>query len=354
MFYKKLISVLIGICLVFGSLISLNAKAAEQITNDLFANKNITQQMQTKMYDGDKDSYQFLFGSNEIYIDFSHAMPLYVLNYEKSFSAENASDMVEMGEYYIVPVKSTSGRFIAFAEFKEIPSIENATTVLQQYSSSEYIDIYNELTEKFTNHAGEWEIVGTREGGYNEDFYRFITSGGEVFNQIMSYKHAYLVEDNSGFNILLVSDNNEKYFCFYNYMDGNTTFSAKDDTAFYDGDIILENVREQYEEYLKSDPNAVGNGGTNVDLNYDDNELMEDTTPDNLISSDIEYADITEEPTADTVNDLGGDVVFDVNASAGSGDVTNPKTGTTAPITTVIAVVIGIMGLIGLKKHYIE
>ncbi|MBQ8903768.1 MAG: hypothetical protein IJY73_05685 [Oscillospiraceae bacterium] len=322
MIIKKLLSGLFSFALIFTVSIPTSAFETTTVSNSLYAKESIATEIQSKMYADDESSYSFLFGTNDVTFDFDKAMPFYVLNYSKSIRAETASDMLEYAGYYIVPVLDKNNNFIAFAEFKQITDSEGVSDILNQYLAQGYEKEYNDLLDKCTNHLGEWEIIGASTGGYTEEFYEFIKSDNTIYEQIMSYKQAYLTEDNSGYNILFVSENEEKYFSFYKYLNSNSTFSVQNNNIFINGDDLLKEARKQYESYVKADENISGTSGNTVDLNSD-------VDSENETSSNLQ---ITE---AESIEE----------------DVPNPKTGSNSMSKILIITVVSALGIIKLNKR---
>lgn len=315
---KKFLSAVLGFAAVMA--VSVTAYAYEPM-DEFYADESIANDISSNLYDGDLGSYFFLYGTQNVTFDFEKAMPFYFLAYSKSFEAETAADMLIFSGYYIVPTLDANNDLIAFTEFQQI---EDVNTALEKYSS--YLSQcdekkYNAFLEKSTEHSGEWEIVGTSVGGYNEELYDFIRSDEPAYSEIMSYEQAYLTEDNSGYNILLISDNEEKYFSFYNYLNNENYLIS--------GEELLENAREQYTEFLNSDGDAAGAEG-------DDFEVS-----DNWI---VEYPD---EETEDTA----ADDIQPTEAIKEEPDAPNPKTGHYPTAAVLAAVSAAAICIIGTNKY---
>lgn len=317
---KKFLSAVLGFAAVMA--VSVTAYAYEP-TGEFYAGESIANDISSNLYGGDLGSYFFLYGTQNVTFDFEKAIPFYVLDYSKSFEAETAADMLEFTGYYIVPTFDANNDLIAFTEFQQIDDVETALEKYSPYLSQCDEKKYNAFLEKCTEHSGEWEIVSTSVGGYNEEFYNFICSDEPAYSEIMSYEQAYLTEDNSGYNILLISDNEEKYFSFYNYL--------KNENYFISGEELLENAREQYTEFLNSDGDAAGAEGDVFDVG------------DNWIA---EYPD-TDEETEDT----SADDIQPTETVKEEPEAPNPKTGH-YPVSAVLAAVsAAAICVIGANKH---
>lgn len=317
---KKFLSAVLGFAAVMAA--SVTAYAYEP-TDEFYADESIANDISSNLYGGDLGSYFFLYGTQNVTFDFEKAMPFYVLDYSKSFEAETAADMLIFSGYYIVPTFDENNDLIAFTEFQQIDDVETISEKYSLYLSQGNEKQYNNILEKSMEHSGEWEIVGTSVGGYNEELYDFICSDEPAYSEIMSYEQAYLTEDNSGYNILLISDNEEKYFSFYNYLNNENYLIS--------GEELLENAREQYTEFLNSDGDAAGAEGDVFDVG------------DNWIA---EYPD-TDEETEDTAAD---DIQL-TEAVKEKTDAPNPKTGH-YPVSAVLAAVsAAAICIIGASKY---
>lgn len=321
---KKFLSAVLGFAAVMA--VSVTAYAYEPM-DEFYADESIANDISSNLYGGDLGSYFFLYGTQNVTFDFEKAMPFYFLAYSKSFEAETAADMLRFSGYYIVPTLDANNDLIAFTEFQQIDDVETASEKYSLYLSQGNEKQYNNILKKSTEHSGEWEITGTSVGGYNEEFYNFICSDEPAYSEIMSYEQAYLTEDNIGYNILLISDNEEKYFSFYNYL--------KNENYFISGEELLENAREQYTEFLNSDGDVAGAEGDGADFEVSDNwiveypdEETEDTAADDTKPTETETVTVKEEPEAP-----------------------NPKTGH-YPVSAVLAAVsAAAICVIGANKH---
>ena len=317
---KKFLSAVLGFAAVMA--VSVTAYAYEPM-DEFYADESIANDISSNLYDGDLGSYFFLYGTQNVTFDFEKAMPFYVLDYSKSFEAETAADMLIFSGYYIVPTLDANNDLIAFTEFQQIDDVETISEKYSLYLSQGNEKQYNNILEKSMEHSGEWEIVGTSVGGYNEELYDFICSDEPAYSEIMSYEQAYLTEDNSGYNILLISDNEEKYFSFYNYLNNENYLIS--------GEELLENAREQYTEFLNSDGDAAGAEGDVFDVG------------DNWIA---EYPD-TDEETEDTAAD---DIQL-TEAVKEKTDAPNPKTGHYPTAAVLAAVSAAAICIIGASKY---
>ena len=319
---KKFLSAILGFAAVMA--VSVTAYAYEP-TDEFYADESIANDISSNLYGGDLGSYGFLYGTQNVTFDFEKAMPFYVLDYSKSFEAETAADMLIFSGYYIVPTLDENNALIAFTEFQQIDDVETALEKYSSYLSQCDEKKYNAFLEKSTEHSGEWEIVGTSLGGYNEELYDFIRSDEPAYSEIMSYEQTYLTEDNSGYNILLISDNEEKYFSFYNYL--------KNENYFISGEELLENAREQYTEFLNSDGDAAGAEGDVFDVG------------DNWIA---EYPD-TDEETEDTSAD--DTQTTETEPTKEEPEVPNPQTGHYPTAAVLAAVSAAAIFIIGANKY---
>lgn len=319
---KKFLSAVLGFAAVMA--VSVTAYAYEP-TGEFYADESIANDISSNLYGGDLGSYFFLYGTQNVTFDFEKAMPFYFLAYSKSFEAETAADMLKFSGYYIVPTLDENNDLIAFTEFQQIEDVETALEKYSSYLSQCDEKKYNAFLEKRKKHSGEWEIVSTSVGGYNEEFYNFIRSDEPAYSEIMSYEQAYLTEDNIGYNILLISDNEEKYFSFYNYL--------KNENYFISGEELLENAREQYTEFLNSDGDVAGAEGDDFEVSdnwiveYPDEET-EDTTADDTQPTETETEAVKEEPEAP-----------------------NPKTGHYPTAAVLAAVSAAAICIIGANKY---
>ena len=317
---KNFLSAVLGFAAVMA--VSVTANAYEPM-DEFYADESIANDISSNLYGGDLGSYGFLYGTQNVTFDFEKAMPFYVLDYSKSFEAETAADMLIFSGYYIVPTLDENNDLIAFTEFQQINDVETVSEKYSLYLSQGNEKQYNNILEKSMEHSGEWEIVSTSVGGYNEELYDFIRSDEPAYSEIMSYEQAYLTEDNSGYNILLISDNEEKYFSFYNYLNNENYLIS--------GEELLENAREQYTEFLNSDGDAAGAEGDVFDVG------------DNWIA---EYPD-TDEETEDTA----ADDIQPTEAVKEKPDAPNPKTGH-YPVSAVLAAVsAAAICIIGASKY---
>ncbi len=317
MITKRILSALLSFAFILAISIPTVAYETTAVGNNLYAKESVAAEIKSKMFADDSSSYYFLFGTHDVTFDFEKAMPFYVLNHSKSSRATAAADMLEYAGYYIVPVLDKDNNFIAFAEFKQITDSEDISEMLKQYSDKEYENEYNKLLDKYTNHSGEWEIIGASTGGYTEQFYKFIKSDNNVYKRVMSYEKAYLTEDNSGYNILLVSENEEQYFSFYKYLKDTSALSSKNDSFFISGKELLKEAKEQYENYKGADTDSAGTADNTVDLNSDENELAED-----------------------------------LNSDEASEKVPNPETGTNSVLQILTLISLGAICVIGINKRF--
>lgn len=322
MFYKKFLCTLVSVALLLILPVTSYAYTTDDIDNCLFISENMAKEIQTNMYGENTEYYPFLYGTTGVAYDFAHAMPYYALDFSKSPDAAKASDMLVYVGYCVVPTFNSDGKLISYTEFKQLPS-------------------------------GEWEIIGTSEGGYNEEFYNFITSDNKVMEKILSYPHAYLTQDVTGFNILLINGDNEDYFSFYNYINGISYFSNNDNIEFIDGIEILENAKVKYENYLNTPPDYAGATDNVADI-YDD-ELTEDDTSDSyppVNEEDVDYQDVFDEPVEETTPISDEDITYDYDSLVGSSDsIPNPKTGTSMPYAAATAAVLSMVCIVSTKKR---
>lgn len=348
MIIRKLLIGLFSFALLFTVSIPTSAYEKTTVGNGLYAKESIATEIQSKMFAEDESSYSFLFGTNDVTFEFDRAMPFYVLNYSESIHATTAADMLEYADYYIVPVLDKNKKFIAFAEFKQIAVSERVSEILKLYSEQGYEKEYNDLLDKCTNHLGEWEIIGSSTGGYTEEFYEFIKSDNTTYKQVMSYEQAYLTEDNSGYNILLISENEEQYFSFYKYLNSNSTFSVQNNNIFISGNELLKEAQKQYESYVKTEENASGTAGDNVTDDFPGEEEVVFSEKEKLDTNEFEVevpAEEQNETPANNKDSIPEGVLTDGREFI---EVENPKTGSSNIFTAIIAV-----GTIGISLFFI-
>lgn len=324
MIKKRVICIIASLAIMIN--FSLVTSAQESSYTSLFVSESKANELQYNMYEDDKGDYYYLYGTDNIIFDFNHAMPNYVLDYSKAADAIHASDMLKFTDCYIVPTINTDNRFIAFTEFKQIPDIQYANAVLQQYSEPEYKEIYNELKSKYTNHEGEWEIVGTFQDGDTEDFYSFITSND---NDILTCQQSYLISDDNGYNILLASGDKEMYFSFNKYNTQSTAYSSDTNNGtFIDGNDLIDIAVEQYEAYNNLVPDSAGAADNNINLNFND-EILDEVNDEHQKINDSYDNDI--EP--DTIN------------------TSNPKTGSSVSYFGIITLISSLVCFSVCKKN---
>ena len=114
--------------------------------------------IESNILEDDKRSYAFLFETSDVNIMFEYAIPYYTYNFERTYTC--LQDLYEFTGYYIVPVTSGSGKFIAFAEYSK-------------------------------RKDNKWQIISTSAGEYYNGLYDTIMSG-DIFS---GYSSAFLTGD---------------------------------------------------------------------------------------------------------------------------------------------------------------
>lgn len=122
---------------------------------DLLASPDMGKSIESNLRADEKSSYAFLFGTSNVEIMFDHAMPYYTYNFERTYTC--LQDLYDFTGSYIIPVKSTSGKFIAFAEYSQTSD-------------------------------NKWQIVSTSDGKYYDSLYDMIMLG-DIFS---GYSSAFL------------------------------------------------------------------------------------------------------------------------------------------------------------------
>ncbi len=125
---------------------------------DLLASPDKGKAIESNILEDDEQSYEFLFGTSDVEIMFDHAIPYYTYNFERTYTC--LQDLYDFTGSYIVPVKSGSGEFIAFAEYSRTSD-------------------------------NKWEIVSTSAGEYYDSLYDTMMSD-DIFS---GYSSAFLTGD---------------------------------------------------------------------------------------------------------------------------------------------------------------
>ena len=125
---------------------------------DLLASPDKGKAIESNILEDDEQSYGFLFGTSDVEIMFEYAMPYYTYNFERTYT--RLQDLYDFTGSYIVPVKSWSGEFIAFAEYSRTSD-------------------------------NKWEIVSTSAGEYYDGLYDTLMSDS-IFS---GYSSAFLTGD---------------------------------------------------------------------------------------------------------------------------------------------------------------
>lgn len=154
---------------------------------DLLASPDKGKAIEYNILEDDKQSYEFLFGTSDVEIMFEYAMPYYTYNFERTYTC--LQDLYDFTGSYIVPVKSKSGEFIAFAEYSRTSD-------------------------------NKWEIVSTSAGEYYDSLYDTMMSD-DIFS---GYLSAFLTGDLL-FNELGVVLQNDStvYFDYSSYFSDSSS-----------------------------------------------------------------------------------------------------------------------------------
>ena len=162
---------------------------------DLLASPDKGKAIESNILEDDEQSYEFLFGTSDVEIMFGYAMPYYTYNFERTYT--RLQDLYDFTGSYIVPVKSWSGEFIAFAEYSRTSD-------------------------------NKWEIVSTSAGEYYDSLYDTMMSDS-IFS---GYSSAFLTGDFlfNGLGIVLQNDSTvyfdySSYFSDLSSTDYRTQFS---------------------------------------------------------------------------------------------------------------------------------
>ena len=154
---------------------------------DLLASPDKGKAIESNILEDDEQSYEFLFGTSDVEIMFDYAMPYYTYNFERTYTC--LQDLYDFTGSYIVPVKSKSGEFIAFAEYSRTSD-------------------------------NKWEIVSTSAGEYYDSLYDTMMSD-DIFS---GYLSAFLTGDLL-FNELGVVLQNDStvYFDYSSYFSDSSS-----------------------------------------------------------------------------------------------------------------------------------
>ena len=154
---------------------------------DLLASPDKGKAIESNILEDDEQSYGFLFGTSDVEIMFDYAMPYYTYNFERTYTC--LQDLYDFTGSYIVPVKSESGEFIAFAEYSRTSD-------------------------------NKWEIVSTSAGEYYDGLYDTLMSDS-IFS---GYSSAFLTGDFL-FNELGVVLQNDStvYFDYSSYFSDSSS-----------------------------------------------------------------------------------------------------------------------------------
>lgn len=327
---KRIFSTLLALATVFT--IPFTAYADESKCK-LYADESTINDMRSNFYGENADYNFFVFNSTQVTYDFEKVMPLYALDYSKSPEATAVADMLVFADYYIVPAYNGDNE-LYFAEFEKIPTLESGADKLDYFLSLGDEKTYNMLLEQYTNHSGEWELIGSGYGGQDKEFYDFICSDDPVYKEIMSCEQAYLTNDNYGYNILMISEGQERNFRFYDYINDNFEYSLEDDNItpnyFISGSELLETARKEYNEFLNSPENSAGSTGEDDDF--------EDISDEILAYPDEEA--INNEPKIEETN----------NAQSAESNTPNPHTGNPGVAVLITVIATTSLCIIGAKK----
>lgn len=170
--------------LCMSSLLTCRVSAQEI---DLLASPDKGKAIESNILEDDEQSYGFLFGTSDVEIMFEYAMPYYTYNFERTYTC--LQDLYDFTGSYIVPVKSESGKFIAFAEYSRTSD-------------------------------NKWEIVSTSAGEYYDGLYDTMMSDS-IFS---GYSSAFLTGDFlfNGLGIVLQNDSTV-YFDYSSYFSDSSS-----------------------------------------------------------------------------------------------------------------------------------
>lgn len=199
------------------SLSAVNVYADENTA--LIASETAGYSIENNFSEEDIEYYDFLFGTSDVKIEFENAAPYYIFNNNSQY--ENISDTYSFSGSYYVPVKSSGGDFLCYAEYRQ--------------------------------NGGVWEIVSTAAGDYYDELYS-VTSGVSLYSD---HSSAMLTGDGLFNDVGVVLDND--YFDFTSYFNN---ISARNSISDY---IINGNEKVQQmlsEPVFEGEGGAGGNGET--------------------------------------------------------------------------------------------
>lgn len=325
---------------IFGTLLSLAllptiTVSADEYINEgsvgLFANEDFIGKLETSIYEGDRSSYSFLFGTSDIVLDFEHTMLCYGIDYQNTPNAEKFSDLLIPYSSCCVPALDSNNNFIGYAEFAPIVPYEEMPESLEQYEDE---------VKKHKDHSGEWEIVSASVGNWNEPFYAYITTENSVNAVISSYPQAYLIYAAGPEGILLTSDTDELYFDYtgFGYAAQNSSFDITSDSEaanyFYSSEQAMAHAEWTYSQYFGENYLAAG---------YDDgisDDTFEIIVEEPQIEEESENTADSEEETRETIIYEEETEEQNAPASEADEDVPNPETGTYFPACLAALLVI--------------
>lgn len=294
---------------------------------DLLASPDMGKTIESNLRSDEDRRYAFLFGTSDVEIMFEYAMPHYTYNFERTYTC--LQDLYDFTGSYIIPVKSTSGKFIAFAEYSQTSD-------------------------------NKWQIVSTSDGKYYDSLYDMIMLG-DIFS---GYSSAFLTGglwlDELG---IVLQNDSTVYFDYSSYF---LDSSSKDNSTqvslnnyFVSGDVKAAELVLTPIIDPDTDIGFVGydeaNDQSRVVEEYVGDEYDDSPIEDDLSNSGLGIDEwVNEEPNEDTDdyeqtpsqedNQTDGGVANDIETSS-------PNTGNTSSAIAVASLCGALcLGVISRKK----
>lgn len=276
---------------------------ADNYSDELYLNAAQSAQIEQLFNYEDQQYFEFIFGTDNIFLDYSHVLPYYV-EYP-SEAACNLSDVLKATGTYFVGALNEEGFFMGFVELE-------------------------------LNELGRWEIISAAIGEYYDQLYEFITDE-TCISALSNNNITMLVGDELFNNIVfttgLVAVGAEKYFDFSKYYQDSTTDinTMSIDSYVKSGDLMLEHIKT-----IAASESLDAEGGS---FGQDDTVPVAEPEPGNgIYEGDIDYGiDETdmmlEEEARQPMLDENG------NPMEGSGVSTNPSTGMALAIIPALTAV---------------
>ena len=308
---KKIFSFIIAVVSI---IVTLSVNASAFSSNPLISSEIAGSNIEMNILEDDIEYYDFLFGTSNVDIMYEYAIPYYT--YNNAISYDELSDVYSFSGNYFVPVTSSSGSFIGFAEYSQ------------------------------TN-DGKWEIISTSSGDYYDGLYETMFTGS-IYS---GFSSAFLTGDALFNELGIVFDSNTDVFFDYTayFIDTSSVLGARSVSAYSDyfinGDAKLTEIANRITNNPTSEGNTVTDGLPEVDIPISEEKV--ELSPDE-IQNDFPIEE-QEEPLIDNNGSIPEGVLTEGNEFT---EVENPKTGSSSILPAIIAVgTIGIsLFLLGKKK----